>query len=61
MNEIQNFNTLGMCNEQNCSKPASWHELIKINKLWVSVCLCNEHMEHWERGKEKEDWEDDTC
>ena len=54
MNRIENLNTLGCCNEQNCSKPATHYELVKINKLRVYVSLCYTCMENWNRGRKEE-------
>jgi len=53
MNLIQNLNTLGCCNEQNCSKPATYYDLVKINSIWVYVSLCVDCVKFWERGKKE--------
>lgn len=53
MNLIENVNTLGCCNEQNCSRPATYYDLIKYNGLWVYVSLCVRCKDIWEKEGRK--------
>lgn len=51
MNEIENLNTLGCCNEKFCSRPATYYEVIKVNNMDVYISLCNKHSEIWDTNK----------
>ena len=48
MQEIINLNTLGMCAEEFCSRPAAFYQMVDINGLRVMVTLCYKHAQIWE-------------